>query len=450
MVVDLLAEARGAPGSIALVSEERTWTFAELDRYVSERADTLRTGGAQVGRVVAISMDATADTVIELLALWRAGATPAPLNARLTGAERDAAVAALTGQSSDAQAVLWTSGTEGRPRGVAISFEGLQASAHASKERLGLGTGDVWLASLSPAHVGGLALITRSLLVGSQLLVVGSFDAARVSELIDGTSLPAGSGRPVTHLSVVPTQLLRLLEVRGDRRPPDSFRCALVGGAHAPTKLVKSALDVGWPLALTYGLTEATSQVATAPPLLTANKPGTVGRPLEGVEVGLGEDGEILVRGATLASGYVGAEAEEVMDTEGWHHTGDFGRMDSDGDLWVTGRRSDRLVTGGVTVDAVEVEEALRSHGSVADACVVGVSDTEWGERVAAWVVPTGEGLNEPELQSFLRDRLSAAKLPRVFHVSNALPRNANGKVDRVAVREALAKAHGQGTDPGK
>jgi O-succinylbenzoic acid--CoA ligase len=440
MVVDLLDAAAGGPDAVALVSDQGRWTYAELAWVVGERADRMRAEGVQPGMVVPIPLDASAESVITLLALWRAGATPAPLNSRLTKVEHDVATEALQGRPSRAQAVLWTSGTEGRPRGVEISFRNLAESARAAQHRLGLDADDVWLASLSPAHVGGLALVTRALLLGCRLVVAGPFDAARTLQLIDGgESGVEMEGVPVTHLSVVPTQLLRLLELRGATSPPETFRCALVGGARAPTRLIERAHSSGWPLALTYGLTEATSQVATAPPDLTRRKPGTVGRPLDGVQVRLTEQGEILVRGATVAATYVGVGA--TTDADGWHHTGDLGRMDDDGDLWVTGRRADRIVTGGVTVDASEVEEALRAHASVADAAVVGLPDEEWGERLAAWIVPAESLVDLADLQAFLSDRLSKAKLPRVFHVAGELPRNENGKVDRVAVRDAVSRS---------
>ncbi|MGD8872241.1 MAG: AMP-binding protein, partial [Gemmatimonadota bacterium] len=262
--------------------------------------------------------------------------------------------------------------------------------------------------------------------------------------LIDGGPAPSDDDRedaraPVSHASVVPTQLLRLLDARGDRRPPQTFRCALVGGARAPTDLIRRAQALGWPLALTYGLTEATSQVATAPPALTATKPGTVGRPLESVEIRLADDGEILVRGATVVSGYLAVDDRDVAAPDGWLHTGDLGRLDEDGDLWVTGRRVDRIVTGGVTVDAVEVEEAIRGYDGVRDVCVVGLPDPEWGERVAASVVPLEGAIDLDALTTFLRGRLSGPKLPRVLRASPELPRNANGKVDRGAVREVLS-----------
>lgn len=444
MIIDLLDEAGGAPNAVALVGVTRSWTYAELDLAVSGRADELRSEGVEAGHVVPMPLDASADAVIRLLAMWRLGATPAPLNSRLTPAERAVAERALVDEPAGAQAVLWTSGTAGRPRGVAISYRNLAASALASRERLRLGPDDVWLASLSPAHVGGLALITRALLLGSRLVAVGPVRAERTLELIDrgprpGESHVEGESAPVTHISVVPTQLQRLLDLRGDRPPPETFRCALVGGARAPGDLVARALAREWPLALTYGLTEATSQVATAPPDLTARKPGTLGPPLDGVELRIADDGEILVRGPTVVGSYVGVEERRVAAADGWLHTGDLGRLDEDGDLWVTGRRVDRIVSGGVTVDAVEVEEAIRESGAVRDVCVVGLPDEEWGERVAACVVPLDGALDLDALTRFLRDRLSGPKLPRVFRVSTELPRNANGKVDRAAVRSVVA-----------
>ena len=439
-VIDPFRETRADAEAVALIGSQRAWTYRELDLAVEGRADALRASGCVAGQVLPLVVDADADSVIELLALWRIGATPAPLNAKLTEPEREAARTALEHAPAGAQAILWTSGTAGRPRGVVISFDALGASAHGAAARLELGADDVWLASLSPAHVGGLALITRALLLGSALVAVGPFDVGRTWGLVRGRGLPVGVAVSVTHVSLVPTQLLRLLDASGGEAPPASFRCALVGGAGTPRDLLARALAAGWPVALTYGLTEATSQVATASPAHTRLKPGTVGRPLAGASVRIGEDDEILVRGATLASGYVGQGVGALVDAEGWHHTGDMGRLDGDGDLWVIGRRADRIVSGGVSIDAVEVEEALRSHAAVADACVVGIADAEWGERVAAWIEPAGVAPDLKALDAYLRTRLAAPKLPRRYHVQPHLPRNANGKVDRATVRDVLSR----------
>lgn len=442
-VVDVLRQT-SAPGSrVALIDAARVWSYAELDRAVAARADALGREGARAGRATPVVLQPDAAGVIELLALWRLGATAAPLNPRLTQLEAAAARGALEGASVDAQAILWTSGTAGRPRGVALSFDALRTSTRAAAARLDLGPDDVWLASLSPAHVGGLVLIARSVLLGGTLVAVGPFDAARTWAFLHGRDGAHAEGARVTHVSLVPTQLLRLLDASHDGPPPATFRCALVGGAEAPRTLLARGLAAGWPLALTYGLTEAASQVATAPPEVTRSKPGTVGRALDDVEIRIGAGDEILVRGRTLAAGYVGREVAPLVDAEGWHHTGDVGRLDDEGDLWVTGRKADRIVSGGVTIDAVEVEEAFRSHPQVADACVVGVPDPEWGERVAAWIEPSGERLDLDALDGHVRLRLNPSKVPRIYHAGGALPRNANGKVDRAAVRAALARPSG-------
>jgi O-succinylbenzoic acid--CoA ligase len=431
-VVDVLGLSPAALHDVVIVSEGRAWTKRELESAVDVRAQALR-ATTTAGTVVPFVIDSDARSVIELFALWRVGAMPAPLNAALTEPERVAAQRTLGAARSGQQAILWTSGTAGRPRGVVLSFAALEASARAARDRLGLSAADVWIASLSPAHVGGLALITRALLLGSRMVLAGRFDAQRVWQLLPGDPRP-------THVSVVPTQLVRLLEAARGAPPPRSLRCMLLGGAGAPASLLERALAGGWPIALTYGLTEATSQVATSPPDATRRKPGSVGRPLDGVEVRIARDGEILVRGATLAVGYVGADTEPLVDDDGWHHTGDIGRIDAEGDLWVTGRRVDRIVSGGVTIDAIEVEDALRSHSGVADACVVGIPDATWGERVAAWIepAPAESAIDLDALGAYLKARLAAPKLPRLYHVERGLPRNANGKVDRAAVREVF------------
>lgn len=455
-VQDLLEVSAGSPDSVAVVSQDGALSYRELAARVESRAEALVSeadGPGSVGsgpgrpargsgQVVPFTAETSVTSVIELLALWRAGAVGAPLNARLTDAERDAARRELDGATlpGDTQVVLWTSGTSGRPRGVALSWRNLEASARGAAQRLDLGPSDVWLASLSPAHVGGLALLSRSLLLGGALVVPGSLETEQLSRVLDGE----GIGAP-THVSLVPTQLHRLLEHRGGRPAPDRLRCVLVGGAHAPVSLVERALEVGWPLALTYGATEMSSQIATAPPALTRAKRGTVGPPLPGVEVRVDDAGELWTRGPTRALGYVGGGAGELADGDGWYRTGDLGRMDDDGHLRITGRRMDRIVSGGVTVDAVEVEEVLRAHPTVFDACVVGVPDREWGERVGAWVEPVEGELELEELDRHLRELLTGAKVPRLWHVAHGMPRNANGKADRDAVRRTLVERRSSG-----
>jgi len=443
--VDLLAESAGRPGDVVLVGPSRSWTHAQLSEAVDERSAVLGRERAvdPPGAIVPVTVGPGPSSILEVLACWRAGHVPALVNERLTDEERALAREALAEAvcPPGTQVVLWTSGTSGRSRGVALSAENLRAITVASRERLGLSSDDVWLASLSPAHVGGLVLIVRALLLGSPLISGPSIGSEDLDELLEhGAACGAGRLLP-THVSLVPTQLLHLLEARGARQAPSQLRCVLIGGAHCPLALASRAIDAGWPVALTYGATEMTSQIATAPAELVRRAPGTVGLPMPGVEIRRAESGELLVRGPTRALGYVGPASASLADSDGWYHTGDLGRIDEEGQLWITGRRIDRIVSGGATIDAVEVEEAVRSHPMVVDVCVVGVPDDEWGERVAAWVVPVEGEFDLEELDAHVRRRIAGAKVPRRWHVGHRLPRNANGKVDRIAVRARLAHA---------
>jgi O-succinylbenzoic acid--CoA ligase len=362
--------------------------------------------------------------------------------------------------------VLATSGTSGRPRGVRLTLANHLACQRASIRRMELGADDRWLASLSPAHVGGVALVLRAALTGARLVLEEGFDPDRFLALAD-------EGR-VTHASLVPTMLHRLLQARGEADAPEGLRGILLGGDAADPTMVERALEAGWPLYPTYGLTEAASQVATATPTEARERPDTVGRPLEGVEVRV-RDEEIQVRGPTVAAGYLGAarapgavrrggrviprqgepepagtdvdeDGGRVTAADGWLHTGDAGSLGDDGRLRVTGRLAHRIVTGGVTVDPAEVERVLRGHPRVRDACVVGLPDPEWGERVGAAVQRDATSpesdpdrpLDAVGLAAWFGDRLAPAKRPRVVRFVGRIPANANGKPDREAVRDLV------------
>lgn len=438
----LEAVFEGAGDDVLVVTAEEEWTREALARASEDEADSLRRVGVETGMVHPLDARPDIDTLVTLLALWRLGAVPALLHPGLTRPEWTEGIQVLSeaGRTGDVPAgtaaILWTSGTSGRPRGVALGHAGLVASARSAAERLSLGPDDVWLATLSPSHVGGLALLTRALLLGSTLVLAGATRPESVPAFLRGSE----TSPAVTHMSLVPTQLQRVLEAWGEGPPPRSLRLVLIGGARAPGELVERALFSGWPVALTYGMTEMTSQVATATPAEVLYDPEAVGRPLGGIDIRVEDSGEIWTRGRTAALGYVGSD-EPLTDDEGWYHTGDLGVLDDQGRLRVTGRRSDRIVSGGVTVDAHEVEAALGAHPGVADATVVGIPDAEWGERVVAAIVldPDGPLLGPAplvsELDGWCRSRLGVAKIPRDWRFVDSLPLNARGKVDRIAVR---------------
>jgi O-succinylbenzoic acid--CoA ligase len=339
----------------------------------------------------------------------------------------------------DAHTLIWTSGSEGAPRPVCLGLSAQLHSARASAQRVSLGRQDGWLASLSLAHVGGLAIPWRTAVVGARL-VLGpeSFDVERVWAVLK-------TGR-VTHLSIVPAMLRQLLDLSGTGRAPETLRCVLVGGDATPRRLVERALERGWPIATTYGLTEASSQVATAAPELVREKPGTVGPPLDGIQIRIDADDRIQIAGPTVMLGYVGSGSVGTPVREGWLQTGDLGRLDKEGHLWVTGRSADQIVSGGANVDPREIEAILGSHERVSDVAVVGVPDDVWGERVAAIVATDALPAIEPaslesELKRWVEDRLSGPRRPRLWVFVQQLPRTPTGKPDVAALRRLASLA---------
>jgi O-succinylbenzoic acid--CoA ligase len=498
-----------------------------LERLVGDLCGWLQTAGIQPGQRVAALLPNGLRYVVLIHALIRLKATLVPLNGRLTAVEwgyqlEQAAVhwliydeemagatdnlppecqpllltadrrpqtaaafdtnrgrpSAVGGQDLDwVQAIVFTSGTSGRPKGAQITLANHYHSALASAERLGVQPGDLWLSCLPLYHVGGLAVILRSWLYSTAVDLHPRFDLEQINQSLDT--------KPITLISLVPTMLQRL--VNGREHWPASLRLILLGGAAAEPELMKRANEmprkgVGsgkWevrsgqssivhrPLvAPTYGLTEAASQAATMPPEEAARKPGSVGKPLRGTEVRIvddqgqdlppGEIGEIVVTGPTVSPGYFektkeeGRRQKEEQSSSFFLRpssfaTGDLGYLDADGDLWLVQRRSDLIVSGGENVYPAEVEGALRGHPAVEAVCVVGVADAEWGQRVAALVVRCGEVTAE-ELIEYGRDHLAGYKLPRLIQFVPELPLTASGKVARQTAREWLEAAVHQRT----
>jgi O-succinylbenzoic acid--CoA ligase len=308
-----------------------------------------------------------------------------------------------------------------------------RASAEASAANLGVRPDDDWLCPLPLAHVGGLAVVLRAVLYGTCVTLVEGFAPEAVAR-----HLRSGA---VTHASLVPTMLRRLLEASPGDTPLGSerLRAVLLGGGPVDPELVERALARGLPVLGTYGMTETASQVATVPPASAAGKPGAAGPALPGVEIELrdvggralppGETGEIHVRGPMVAAA--------LVRPEGWLATGDLGRLDGDGWLWVEGRREGLVVTGGENVSAAEVEAVLRAHPAVADCAVVGLPDPEWGELVAAAVVPRGPAAPPAAeaLAAWCRARLAPFKVPKRWRIVEELPRTGSGKTARAALK---------------
>lgn len=332
--------------------------------------------------------------------------------------------------------VVRTSGSTGEPRGVLLPSEALRASATATADRLA-GPGR-WLLALPVDHVAGLQVLVRSVLAGTEPVVLppGPFRAERFT-----AAVAAATGAGPWYVSLVPTQLVRLLDDPAATAALRRFDAVLVGGAAAAGPLLDRARDAGVAVVTTYGMTETCG--------------GCVydGRALDGVDVRLDGTGRIWLAGPVLAAGYrdrpdLDDEAFRTgADGRRWLRTGDVGRLE-DGVLTVTGRADDVLVTGGVNVPPGPVEEVLVGLPGVLEACVVGVPDDEWGQALVAVLVVDAQGAPAlSELRGRVADRLGAAAAPRDVVVVPALPLRGPGKPDRRAAA-ALAAARLAGGTP--
>ncbi|MFM2078400.1 MAG: 2-succinylbenzoate--CoA ligase [Actinomycetota bacterium] len=361
--------------------------------------------------LVAIDLPGGDGFVTALRREWDAGNAVLPIDRRLPSPARSALLAAmaptrlvdvegthaLDGRPIDEgdALVMATSGSTGTPKGVILTHAAVAASAHATSSRLGTTASDTWLACLPLAHVGGLSVVTRALLTGARLVVHDGFDAAAVV---------AAAQAGATAVSLVATALRRV--------DPSLFRVIVLGGARPPADRPPNCVA-------TYGLTETGSGVVYD------------GRPLDGVDVVIGDDGEVLLRGPMLLRGY--RDGTTPLDADGWLHTGDLGHWLPDGRLHVEGRRGDLVITGGENVWPDTVEAVIERHPDVAEVAVAGVPDEEWGQRVVAWVVPT-DPATPPSLQdlrAFTATFLPAFCAPKELRLVSTLPRTALGKVQR-------------------
>lgn len=311
------------------------------------------------------------------------------------------------GVPEDVAVVIATSGSTGAPKGVLLSARALRASAAASLRRVAATRGERWLCCLPPSHVSGLQVLVRALLSGTEPIIHPRFDPRRVLE----------SG--ADHVSLVPTQLHRLVELGADL---SGFRTILLGGAAPRPGLLAEARALGAHVVTTYGMSETCG--------------GCVydGRPLDHVNVKIGDDGLIRVAGPVLLSGY--RSGEPVPRDGEWFVTSDLGEL-SGGRLRVLGRADDVVNTGGEKVVAGAVAEVLSGHPAVAEAAVVGRPDPEWGEVVVAVVVPADPAAPPtlPHLRAYCADRLPAYAAPRDLRVVARLPLLANGKPDLQRLR---------------
>jgi O-succinylbenzoic acid--CoA ligase len=418
MVVEswLTRAARERPGRRAI----NAMTYDELHRRARAAAAGLPRG-ARVG----IALPPGEGFAVVLHAVFLAGAVAVPIDLRLTEDERpqvdvlvDGPLPARCARDADVREehdldapaiVVHTSGTTSAPKPIHLTYGNWLWSALGSAAALGVDPDERWLSALPLSHVGGLSILLRSCIYGTTAIVHERFDTERVLAELRRPDGP-------TVVSLVPTTLARLLDA-GLERPP-ALRWALLGGAPLPPALIERAQGAGVPVAPTYGLTEACSQVATD------------GVPLFCTRVELEPDGEILVSGPTVSPD---ADPAHPPPSHPVLRTGDLGAFGRDGRLHVVGRKADTIVTGGENVAPAEVEAALEAHEAVAEAAVLGVPDPEWGEAIVALVRLRACASSDVQaLRDHCAGRLARFKVPKDIRlIAEPLPRTGSGKLLR-------------------
>jgi long-chain acyl-CoA synthetase len=495
-VASLLVERAAQSGDAIAVDdadapagERRLWTWRALDEAARRAAAKLRAARVAPGDRVALLAGNSAAFVAAWFGVAYAGATVVPISVVSAPPEiahrwrharcrlmivdderRELADAALAGNvvgtralvdgegapddalpavDGDAAAmILYTSGTTGLPKAAAFSHRSLVTHTRNIAATVALGGGDVILGALPLTHSFGLRMVMLlATAAGARIVLMRRFSAARARALV------AGEG--VTWLPAVPTMLAA---IAADESAPTTnaasaatnaasaattLRWCLSAGAPLPDALaLRAEARLGCEVRQGYGLTEASFSTIDAPPF--ARTIGSVGRPVRGVELRIDDGGELLVRGPHRTLGYLddARATDEATASDGggdWLRTGDVGRIDDEGRLWIVDRKKDLVIRGGNNVYPSEVEAVLARHPAVAEVAVVGRPDDYYGEEIVAVIVPRDEAPPADELLQLARENLAATKVPREVVFVPAMPLGASGKVLKRALRQLIA-----------
>ncbi|MET0999225.1 MAG: AMP-binding protein [Marmoricola sp.] len=366
-------------------------------------------------------------------------------------------LAALPRDDDAAAIVLFTSGTTSAPKGVLLKHDHLLSYILQTVEPGGADDDECALVCVPPYHVAGVASVLSNAYAGRRVVFLPNFDPAEWLATVRREN--------VTSAMVVPTMLARIVEhLDGAKADVPSLRSISYGGARLAPSVLEKALgafdNTGFVNA--YGLTETSSTIAVLGPedhrLAFASEEdrvrmrlGSAGRPVPGIELrildddgrrcGPGVAGALLVRGPQVSGEYLGHGSS--LDAEGWFDTRDRASLDADGFLYIEGRTDDTIIRGGENIAPSEIESVLLSHPDLADAAVIGLPDEQWGQRIAAVVVPQPESeVDVAEIQGYVRSRLRGSKTPESVAIWDELPYNPLGKLLRREVLARLTESH--------
>lgn len=476
--------------------EPRTFTWDQMHRMAGRMARALQRLGARPGDRITVQVHKSPETLALYLACLRGGFVFQPLNPAYTTTELEhfvtdadpaviicdpdrkadleplaarigARLSTLRGdwkgsffmlqmvqpetfetverRPEDPAAILYTSGTTGRPKGAVLTHGNLLSNARDLVSVWDFTADDVLIHALPVYHAHGLFVACNvTMLAGASMIWLEKFDADAVVKAMPEASVLMG----------VPTFYARLLEHRGLKRATPDMRLFISGSAPlSPALHARFREKTGHAILERYGLTETGMNASN--PLDGERRPGSVGPALPSTEIRItdpdggtvlptGETGMIEVRGPNVFPGYWKREkeTEEAFRKDGWFVTGDLGHLDADGYLHISGRARDLIITGGLNVYPAEVEAVIDAVPGVAESAVIGLPDPEWGETVCAVIAPQpGRRLKEDDILATLENRLARFKLPCRIVFMEALPRNTMGKV----MKDELRRLYGNG-----
>ncbi len=453
--------------SLVIIGDNASIPFLSLTSIINKTAQYYFEQGINSKKNVAILAYNSVEYVITIYALWKIGAVPVPINTRLNENEIIAMLPISNCSSiiidknlnvqienvkqikldikyegkdfksttepkpNDTAVIIHTSGSVGNPKAVEITNKNLYQSYTSISQTFGFSSSDIFIASLPFFHIGGFAIINRALLSGGTLVLPNSLKQIDIIEAIKKYN--------PTIISLVPTMLKRFIEQ--GIKPNSNLRHLFLGGGPSNDELIHSALDGGWKIVKVYGSSETTAMVTGAWGDNLKDNPATAGKPFIGVDVlivnesmkRVGENivGEITVKSSSIAKGYVNnKELWNKKYKHNFYFTGDFGFLDSDGNLFVVARRTDLIVSGGENIDPKEIETILNKHPDINESFVFPINDSEWGQvPVALIVLNHVSSLTEKDVFNYLKLKLSSYKKLKKIKFVETIPKTELGKI---------------------
>ncbi|WP_096271633.1 o-succinylbenzoate--CoA ligase [Paucisalibacillus globulus] len=476
------------PDRIALINEEREYTYRELSREVLKMATHLQKNfRMEKGERVVILSQNRSEYMISYFAIAQLGLVAVPLNVRLSITEltfqiQDSGARTILYENATAEQhkqlsshvnfenaycfgerfekstkeliepcidiendpfiICYTSGTTGRPKGAVLTQANVFWNALNNQYAIDITSYDRTLVLLPLFHIGGTGLFAfPTLLAGGTIIVPNRFDPGNTIQLIEEKSVTIVMGVPTIHDAIRKHVLFEEAEFK-------SVRWFYSGGAPCPKELIEAFLDRGLPFGQGMGMTETSPTIFMLSKEDYRRKVGSIGKPVmfcdialvddDGNQVPTGEIGELLIRGPHVMKEYWGLpdKTSEAL-RNGWFHSGDLMRQDEEGFIYVAGRKKDMIISGGENIYPLEIEQVLKELPEINEAAVIGVTHEKWGEIPIAFIsLNNGRELSVEKIQNYCMEKLAKYKVPKQFITLDDLPKNATGKIDKKALEK--------------